>query len=292
MSHERSAAGAAPAASFLPHHPDARKELAADAAPAKASPFASAIYEGRVRHRRHAPRAHAFEYRIAMLLVDLSELDALFAGRWLWSNGRRNLAQFRRSDYLGDPDVPLDTAVRDRVQAATGTRPLGPIRMLAHLRYGGHVFNPVAFYYCYARDGSTLEAIVAEITNTPWKERHAYVLPVAAAHTHGSAHAWAFDKAFHVSPFMPMQRRYAWRFTAPGDALRVHMDVLDGVRPDFDATLVLHRRPWTGANLARVLWRYPLMTVRVVAAIHWQALRLWLKRVPVHDHPGHARGPQ
>lgn len=221
-----------------------------------------------------------------MLWLDLDEVDAVFRGRWLWSRDRRNLAEFRRADYLGDPAVPLDVAVRDRVEAATGRRPKGPVRLLTHLRYAGHSFNPVSFYYCYAADGRMLEAIVAEITNTPWKERHAYVLPVTDADHHGRALRWTFDKAFHVSPFMAMARGYDWRFTVPGDDLRVHMDVLhDGAR-EFDATLSLRRRALDGRGLARVLWRFPLMTTRIVVAIHWQALRLWLKRVPVHDHPG------
>ena len=252
-------------------------------------PRHSAIYEGWVRHRRHAPHAHAFRYRIALLFVDLAELDTLFAGRWLWSARGRALGEFRRGDYLGPTELPLDEAVRRRVAAHTGLRPDGPIRLLTHLRYFGHVFNPVSFYYCYATDGRTLQCIVAEITNTPWQERHAYVLPVDTAQRRGAALHWNFPKAFHVSPFLPLTRDYAWAFTAPGEELRVHMDVLRGEAREFDATLVLRRRPLDGRGLARVLWRYPAMTVQVVAAIHWQALRLWLRRTPVYDHPSRSR---
>lgn len=248
--------------------------------------FESAIYEGWVRHRRHAPHPHAFRYRICMLYVDLAEIDHIFEGRRFWSAGRRNIAAFRREDFLGDADTPLDDAVRDKVEAETGHRPSGPIRMLSHLRYFGHSFNPVSFYYCFAPDGTTLDAIVAEITNTPWKQRHAYVLPISRAEPHGNVHGWRFDKRFHVSPFMPMARQYDWRFSTPSDVLRVNMAVFDREQKNFDATLVLQRRELTGANLARVLIRYPLMTMQVVAAIHWQALRLWLRGNPVHEHPG------
>lgn len=250
--------------------------------------LASAVYEGGVRHRRHAPRTHAFRYRMAQLYLDLDELDRVFDGRPLWSVDRRNVAEFRRSDYLGDPAVPLAEAVRDRAASVLGRRPEGPVRLLTHPRYFGYVFNPVSFYYCHAADGTTLDCIVAEITNTPWKERHAYVLPADAAERRGRALGWAFAKRFHVSPFMAMARDYAWRFTVPGDDLHVHMDVLRGGEREFDATLHLRRRPLDAASLRRLLWRHPLMTAQVIGAIHWQALRLWLKRTPVHDHPSRA----
>ncbi|GLQ45962.1 DUF1365 domain-containing protein [Dyella lipolytica] len=251
---------------------------------------ASAVYEGVVQHRRLAPHPHAFHYRIAQLYLDLDEIDHVFAASRLWSVNRRNLAEFRRSDYLGPADQSLSEAVRCTVENALGERPTGPIRMLTHVRYFGHVFNPVTFYYCYATDGDTLVTIVAEITNTPWKERHAYVLPVAAAQRRGRTLAWEFAKSFHVSPFMPMNREYAWRFTAPGESLHVHMDVLKEGQREFDAHLSLSRRPLDDRALATVLWRYPLMTMQVVGAIRWHALRLWLKRNPVYDHPHLSRG--
>lgn len=253
-------------------------------------PLASAVYVGRVRHRRHSPHPHDFDYRLFQIYLDLDEIDRVFAGRWLWSVGRRNLAEFRRSDYLGDPATALKQAVLDRVESETGARPDGPVRLLTHLRYFGYCFNPVSFYYCFAADGRTLEAIVAEITNTPWLERHAYVLPVAGANRRGPALEWGFDKRFHVSPFLPMDRQYRWRFTTPDEGLRVHMDVLDGERTDFDVTLTLQRKPLDGPVLARCLLAYPLMTAKVVAAIHWQAFLIWLRRNPVYDHPALAPG--
>jgi len=249
------------------------------------APLASCIYEGWVRHRRFAPHAHAFRYKLYMMYLDLAEIDRVFADRWLWSVNRRNLAEFRRSDHLGDPSIPLDTAVRLRAAEVLGREPAGPIRMLAHLRTFGHCFNPVTFYYCYASDGATLDCIVAEITNTPWKERHSYVLPVADAAQHGRALGWEFAKRFHVSPFLPMNREYDWRFTPPEKTLRVHMNVHARGGRDFDATLVLERRPITALRMARVLWRYPAMSARVVAAIHWQAFLIFLRRNPVYDHP-------
>ncbi|MET0580986.1 MAG: DUF1365 domain-containing protein [Pseudoxanthomonas sp.] len=254
--------------------------------------LASAVYEGVVRHRRFAPRTHEFQYRMAQLYLDLEEVEQVLSRRWFWSSRRRNVAEFRRSDYLGPAEVPLAEAVRQRVDKAIGRRPQGPIRLLTHLRYFGFVFNPVSFYYCYRADGVELDCIVAEITNTPWRERHAYVLPAETAELRGRSLHWTFAKAFHVSPFMAMEHDYDWRFTPPADDLRVNMQVLKADVTEFDATLALQRRALTGAALARVLYRYPLMTAQVVGAIHWQALRLWLRGNPIHDHPATVRGRQ
>ncbi|MCA9295145.1 MAG: DUF1365 domain-containing protein, partial [Phycisphaerales bacterium] len=163
----------------------------------------SCMYEGWVRHRRRSTPEHAFRYRMFMMWLDLGELDDVFRGRWLWSTRRPALAWFRRADYLGDPARPLDEAVRDLVQDRTGRRPVGPIRLLTHLRYFGYIMNPVSFYYCWSEDESRVETIVADVTNTPWNERHAYVLDGGMNSGDLQHQRFRFNKEFHVSPFMP-----------------------------------------------------------------------------------------
>jgi DUF1365 family protein len=244
----------------------------------------SAIYRGSLRHRRFAPRPHAFRYSLFMVYLDLAELDTVFKGRWLWSAHRPAIARFDRADHFGDPNVPLERCVRDLVERETGARPAGPVRLLTHLRYFGHCINPVSYYYCFDASGEKVETLVAEVTNTPWGERHCYVLSETRHPRTERYLRYETAKRMHVSPFMPMDVGYTWGFSPPDETLNVHMG-LHAREKVFDATLTLTRKPITGVQLARALIEFPLMTLKVAGAIHWEALKLWLKGVPVHTHP-------
>jgi uncharacterized protein len=266
--------------------PDAGDTRAA-AGISAARPHASCLYEGSVRHRRKAPHDE-FRFALFMAYVDVDELPQLFDESRLWSSRGPALAWFRRADYLGDPQTPLGDAVARVVERSTGIAPEGPIRVLTHLRYLGHCFNPVSFYYCFDARGEQVTAVVAHVTNTPWGERHAYVMGVDERGDHGSASVLRgrFAKALHVSPLMGMEHSYDWRLSEPGERLSVHIESKreDGVRA-FDATLSLRRREITPGELRRVLVRYPALTMRLTARIYAHALRLRLRGASYHAHP-------
>ena len=249
----------------------------------------SCIYEGQVRHRRFAPKQHAFSYRLYMMYLDLDELPAVFDSYWFWSARRFNLAWFKRSDHMGDRDCSLVDSVRDKLFEYTGISSEGPIRLLTHCRYFGFGFNPVSFYYCYDKTDTRVENIIAEVNNTPWGEQYCYVLSetenVSATQTESDHKQYRPLKDFHVSPFMPMDIQYDWRFNQPRQRLTVHMQNFIAADKLFDATLDFEYRPINSANMARVLLQYPVITIKVVVAIYYEALRLLLKRVPFYNHP-------
>jgi DUF1365 family protein len=248
----------------------------------------SCLYEGSVRHRRHGTPGDELRYRMFMVCLDLDELPQCFDGRPLWSARRPALAWFRRADYLGDPGTPLAQSVRELVAERTGERPEGRIQLLTHLRYFGHAFNPVSFYYCYDRGGERVQAVVAHVTNTPWGERHAYVMPVERTADHGTVKpiGGRLAKALHVSPLMGMEHTYDWRLTEPGERLTVHIASRDPRGETvFDATLALERRELSGYELSRALARYPFLTMRIIARIYAHALRLRLRGAAYFPHP-------
>lgn len=255
--------------------------------------FNSQWLSGRIRHRRLQPIHHVFQYNTGMLALDLDEWHRIGAlSRWMSVEGR-NWISLRRADYFRPEEPDLKTAIQDQVQRATGWRPDGRIELITHPRYLGYVFNPVSFYCCYAAGESSMEGavpkvIAAQITNTPWRERHVYVLESIPAEP-GSA-GWAnqrfvFSKRFHVSPYNPMDQEYQWLFSFRGRELRIHMNVNRDGQKVFDATLEVQRTPLTRKSVHRHIRRFPLETLKVSGGIYWHALKLKLKGAVFQDHP-------
>jgi len=241
----------------------------------------SALYEGTVLHHRRGAVDHRFAYRVVLPFVDLDELDALLAIHPRWTAERGDLVSFRRRDYLPDRQGSLKDAVHDLVEERLGWRPAGPVAMLAHLRTWGWLFNPIALFYCFEPKSGGVEALVAEVTNTPWHERHVYVVGAPGRHR--------LHKALHVSPFLGMDMDYVLAYTEPKDSLRLTMRSVRGGETLFDAALRLRRREVDRRALGRLAWN-PLATARVSAAIYRQALSLWRAGAPFVRHPDRALG--
>lgn len=246
-----------------------------------------AFYFGTLRHRRFEPRRHEFTYRLFMAFLDVDRIPELTRVSRLLSYNRWNWAGFDERDHFGDPRLPLRERLRRDAAAQGLALPDGPIYLLTHLRYLGYTFNPISLFYCCDRNGH-VETVLAEVNST-FGESHNYWLHDANRTAGDNARHHRVPKQMHVSPFMDMALDYAFVLTDPGQNLTAHMNTLESGRPTFDATLSLKREPWNARTLRRALAMHPWMTAKVIGAIHWQALRLWLKRVPVYTHPARRR---
>lgn len=242
----------------------------------------SAIYEGRIRHRRFQPVEREFDYRIFMTYLDLDEIPEVMSIHPLWSTRPRSPARFRRADYLGPEGQPIRESVLDLVETRSGRRPGGPVRMLTHLRFWGVCFNPVTFYYCFDPAGEKVESVLAEVTNTPWGDQHTYLVDQPR-----SRGILAVDvaKRLHVSPLMGMDHRYELIFADPGRMLSVQMNSRQEGELHFDATLKLERREITASLLGRLLFTRVPMPAKVLGGIHLEAARTWLAGARYQPRP-------
>ena len=242
----------------------------------------SALYIGRVRHRRFEPKKHDFTYDMAYFFLDLAETDRLFRIPFLFTTRGPAVLAFRPKDYFGGAES-LDAAVRKLVLARLGKKPSGPIRVLTQLSYFGLCFNPVSIYYCYDDRDERVQFIVADVTNTPWNERHAYAVECAE----GQPLDFSMPKTFHVSPFMPMEIDYRWRLSTPTEMLAVHMENFapSTGRLLFDATMTMKRKKLGALSIAVTLASFPLLTMKAVVAIYFEALKLKVKGLRFFPHP-------
>ena len=256
-----------------------------DRRPAPARSAAAELYEGTVAHRRHGPNPRQFSPRLFLAHLDVDALPGSLDPLPGWSARRPAPLHFRRRDFFDGGDAPLGDAVRDLVRQRLGWWPAGTVTLLAHLRTFGWLFNPLSVYYCWSPVGHGLEAIVLEVSNTPWGGRHWYVLDARD----GTGRA-RVAKALHVSPFLPMDVQYRIRWNEPGEDLRLRIDVARDQIPIFAADLQLRRVPLDRRRAVTMPARYWLLPLRVSVGIYREALKLLLRRTRVHRHPARGGG--
>lgn len=239
----------------------------------------AAIYSGTVRHCRRADVARTFTPKLFLAYLDVDALPSSLDSVPMWSARRPAPVHFRRRDFFDGGTQPLGAAVRDLVEERLGRRPGGAIYLLAHLRTLGLLFNPLAVYYCWSANGAALDAIVLEVSNTPWGERTWYVFDARGGVTTAST-----PKAMHVSPFLPFDVDYRITWTVPGPGLSLRIDVERGGTRIFAAHLELRRSALDRRSAVAFPTRYPVMPLRGLIAIYREALRLFVKCVPLYRH--------
>ena len=263
----------------------------------------SCLYEGVIRHRRRTLPKNSFKFSAFMFYLDLDEIDDVFNGGWFWSNRRFAYASFQRCDHL--KQFPADRDLKNCVSAVLVENgvdvEIGQVCLLTQLRYCGFRMNPISLYYCFGKTNDRLEAVIAEVNNTPWDEQHVYVIPdhqsasapvgVVASERRTSKRPQRsiktekLKKSFHVSPFMHSDMHYRMIYSLPEQKIGVKMENFEAGKKIFDVSMLMHKQPLTKLRLFWMGVRYPVYSVKVFAGIYFQALKLYLKKVPFHPHP-------
>ncbi len=236
----------------------------------------SAIYRGKVFHQRVVPKFHAFSYDIFLYWLKLSELNHIASSvkHFSMTSERRVLVNFKRNDYLGDPEQSLEQAVLSRMSDLHGSELHGDIFLLGQVRTFGLYFSPVNFYYLRNPQG-VYTHLLAEVSNTPWNQRHHYLVDLSEQKDSA--------KAFHVSPFNPIDMTYHWRISQPNENLRLQL-ICSKEKKHFEASIDMQRIALNSKTLKQTLLSIPSMTIKTVFGIYWQALKLFVKRVPIYTH--------
>lgn len=242
----------------------------------------SAIYRGKLTHQRFEPTQHQFAYDIFMFWLKLDELDTLSHSVKGFGQTGLSAVKYRREDYLGDITEPLETSVLNKMSSLAGKVLTGDVFMLGQVRTFGLYFSPVNFYYLRDADG-LYSHMLAEVSNTPWNERHHYLVDLTEQAD--------VEKVFHVSPFNPLDMMYKWQVAQPSDTLSLSMECHQSSK-HFSAGMNLRKIQLNSVSLRNVLIAIPSMTIKTVWGIYWQALKLWLKRTPIYEHPANSHQEQ
>jgi len=237
------------------------------------------LYKGWVNHTRLTPFKHNFTYPLFMVMLDLEEIPNCFSGLPGWSTKPFRPVQFRREDYYGQTNVSLYDSIKQLVKVRTNKNINGPIKLLTHLRYFGHCFNPISVYYCYNENEKDIEAVVAEVSNTPWNEKFCYVLPIE-----NIKEDLEIQKEFHVSPFLPLDLTYRFQIAEPNDELALNIYVENNKQTVLIAKMNMTQKKLTRTSSLKTLVRFPLMTLQIITKIYWQALKLKLKGATIYNH--------